>query len=113
MRDHSSRTHPPLLNKPGVGNWVEAEGGLPSYMERIAKHVQNDSGYTLSHAIATAVSQTRKRAAKGNPEAIKALAQWERMKAARKAKRKVAATVVGWSAVGLSRVLAAVNPRKR
>lgn len=81
--DHSSRIHPPVPNKPGVSNWVEKAGGLPSYIERVAKHIMADSGYPVSRAIAAAVSQTKKRAAQGNPEAIKAIAQWQRMKASR------------------------------
>lgn len=80
-RDHSSKTHPPLKNEPGKTNWVEKAGGLPSYMVRIAKHIRSDSGYTEDAAIASAVNRVKELAAKGNPEAIKALAQWERMKA--------------------------------
>lgn len=82
-REHSSRIHPPIPNKPGVSNWVQKAGGLPSYIERVAKHIRSDSGYTVSRAIAAAVSQTKKRAAQGNPEAIKAIAQWQAMKASR------------------------------
>lgn len=79
--DHSSRIHPPVPNKPGVSNWVEKHGGLPKYIERVAKHIMADSGYTVSRAIAAAISQTKKRAAKGNAEAAAAVAQWQRMKA--------------------------------
>lgn len=79
--DHSSRTHRPLKNKPGVSNWVEEAGGLPRYIKRVARHIRSDSGYTESRAIAAAISQTKKRAAEGNAEAIAAIAEWNRMKA--------------------------------
>lgn len=52
--EHSSRTHPPIRNKPGVTNWVEEAGGLPPYIERIAKHLIADQGYSRGRAIATA-----------------------------------------------------------
>lgn len=82
-KDHSSRTHPDLPNKPGgPDNWVEKVGGLPSYIKRIAKHIFYDSpGMTVSHAIAAAVERVKKLAAKGNAQAIAALAQWEGKKA--------------------------------
>jgi len=81
-REHSSRTHPDLPNKPGgPDNWVEKAGGLPSYIKRIAKHIFYDSpGMTVSHAIAAAVERVKVLAAKGNPTAVKALAQWEAKK---------------------------------
>lgn len=79
----SSRLLPPLPNDLAKTNWVEAEGGLPDYFVRVAKHIfyGGKGKYTLSEAIAGAESQTRKRAAKGNKEAIKAMTQWEEMKA--------------------------------
>lgn len=75
---HSSKTHPDLPNKPGgPDNWVEKVGGLPDFIKRVAKHIFYDSpGMTVSHAIAAAVEQIKKWAAKGNPKAIAALAQW-------------------------------------
>ena len=78
VKEHSSRTHPDLPNKPGgPDNWVEKAGGLPDYIKRIAKHIFYDSpGMTVSHAIAAAVERVKKLAAKGNPQAIRALAQW-------------------------------------
>jgi len=83
--EHKSSIHPDVPNKPGVTNWVEQHGGLPRYIERVAKHIIADSGYTVSRAIAAAVSQTKKRAAQGNAQAIAAIAQWMRMRAAAKA----------------------------
>lgn len=87
-KDHSSKTHAPVPNKPGGrGNWVEQEGHLPEYIQAIARHILADSpGFTTSRAIAAAVSQTKKRAAGGNARAIASLAQWERMKASAKAR---------------------------
>lgn len=84
--EHKSSVHPDVPNKPGKANWVEQEGHLPRYIRRVAKHIIADSGYTVSRAIAAAVSQTKKRAATGNAEAVAAIAQWERMKASARAR---------------------------
>lgn len=60
-----SSVYPGLERKPGgPDNWVERAGGLPSYIERIAKHLHYERGYSISRAIATAVN-TVKRWAKG------------------------------------------------
>lgn len=89
--EHSSRTHPDLPNKPGgPDNWVEKVGGLPDFIKRVAKHIFYDSpGMTVSHAIAAAVEQCKKWAAKGNPKAIAAIAQWEAKRGASHAKSAV------------------------
>lgn len=81
--EHKSSTHPDLPNKPGgPDNWVEKVGGLPSFIKRIAKHIFYDSpGMTVQHAIAAAVQRVKQLAAKGNPKAIKALAEWTSKKA--------------------------------
>jgi 2'-5' RNA ligase len=61
----SSHVYPGLERKPGgPDNWVEVAGGLPSYIERIAKHLHYEKGMTISRAIAVAVN-TVKRWAKG------------------------------------------------
>lgn len=61
----SSRAYPDLERKPGgPDNWVEAAGGLPSYIERIAKHLHYEKGMSISRSIAVAVN-TVKRWAKG------------------------------------------------
>jgi hypothetical protein len=87
----SSRVYPDLERKPGgPDNWVEKVGGLPSFIERIAKHLHYERGFSISHAIATAVSQCKKNCAKGNAKACKAVAQWE----AKKARTRIAATEV-------------------
>lgn len=75
-------------------NWVSKAGGLPSYIKRIAKHLQDD-GMDESRAIATAVNAAKKMCSTGdtnfpgkqevNPgsraEACAAVADWERKKA--------------------------------
>lgn len=74
-------------------NWVENAGGLPSYIERIAVHLEGSMG--TSAAIATAINAAKKMCATGdlnfpgsqnvNPgsraEACAAVAEWEALKA--------------------------------
>lgn len=108
MTGHSSRIHRGLERAPGkADNWVERAGGLPSYIERVAKHIAADSGYPVSRAIASAVSQVKKWAAQGNPQAIRAVAQWEALKAKNKARSRTdlstpgpAYTVRPWAPYG-------------
>jgi hypothetical protein len=88
-----------LERKPGgPDNWVERQGGLPKYIERIAVHL-HAKGMPIPQAIATAVNVAKKSCATGdlnwpgiqhvNPgsraEACAAVARWEAMKAAAKA----------------------------
>lgn len=95
----TSRAYPGLERKPGgPDNWVEAAGGLPDYIERIAKHLHYEQGMTISHAIATAVNTVKRWARKGGvvkygdpnnmhvttitaAQAAKAVAEWEAKKA--------------------------------
>jgi hypothetical protein len=81
-------------------NWVERVGGLPRYIERIAKHLHYEKGKTISNAIAIAVNVVKKMCATGdlnfpgkqsaNPksraQACAAVAEWEAKKARSKAK---------------------------
>lgn len=61
----ASAVYPGLERKPGgPDNWVEAAHGLPKYIERIAKHLHYERGFSISRAIATAVN-TVKRWARG------------------------------------------------
>jgi hypothetical protein len=90
----------PGLDRSSKKNWVEQAGGLPDYIERIAKHLHYEKGMTISHAIATAVNVTKRMCASGdtnwpgmqqvNPksraQACKAVAEWEAKKAKTKAK---------------------------
>jgi hypothetical protein len=75
-------------------NWVEKVGGLPKYIKRIAKHLQ-EKGMKQGHAIATAVNAVKKACATGDlnfpgiqhenagsrAEACAAVAEWEEKKA--------------------------------
>ena len=84
----------------GPNNWIETEGGLPPYIERIALHL-HAKGMSISHAIATAVNAAKRMCATGdlnwpglqqvNPgsraEACAAVARWNAMKASAAAKR--------------------------
>lgn len=77
-------------------NWVEEQGGLPRYIERIACHLHFEKKNETGQAIATAVNVAKKMCATGdlewpglqhvNPgsraEACAAVAHWEAMKAA-------------------------------
>jgi hypothetical protein len=85
----------------GPDNWIEREGGLPRYIERIAIHLNGEKGMDISRAIATAVNAAKKMCRTGdlnwpsiqhvNPgsraEACAAVARWEAMKASAAGKR--------------------------
>lgn len=91
---HSSKVHPGLDRSPKQ-NWVDKAGGLPPYIDRIAKHLESDQGMTRQRAIATAVNAAKKMCATGdlnfsgkqnvNPgsraQACAAVREWESMKA--------------------------------
>lgn len=105
-----SRSLPDLPNKKDATNWVEKAGGLPSYIERIAKHLHYEKGMSVSHAIATAVNTVKKWAAGGGgvkadtrAKAAKAVAQWE----AKKAKSKLDTSIGGDSDLQLAQAMAA------
>lgn len=100
VMDLASAAYPDLERKPGgPDNWVEKTGGLPTYIERIAKNLHYERGYSISRAIATAVN-TVKRWAKGGTvtkhgttktvspatiaKSIKAVAEWMAKRAAAK-----------------------------
>jgi hypothetical protein len=81
-------------------NWVEEEGGLPRYIERIACHVHFGHGRPVGEAIAFAVNDCKKMCATGESnfghvhpqfqtEACAAVADWERMRASAHAKGNV------------------------
>ena len=88
LKQHVS-AHPKL-------NWVDKQGGLPRYIERIACHVHFDRGEDIGEAIAIAVADCKKMCASGESnfghvhagpqsEACAAVADWERMKVGAKA----------------------------
>jgi len=74
-------------------NWVESAGGLPNYICEVATGVMR-SGKSKGQSIAIAISRIKRWAAGGEDvkadtraRAIKALAQWEALKARNKANR--------------------------
>lgn len=86
----NSRLLPDLPNNPAKTNWVEKAGGLPDYVQRVAKHIFWGGGhYTEDHAIAAAVQIMYRRAAKGNKDAIAGVAEWERKRMGTKVKTKL------------------------
>jgi hypothetical protein len=94
-----SHTYPDLERVPGKQNWVDKSGGLPSYIERIAKHIHYEGGREIGAAIAAAVNTVKRWchggtvSKTGGPEvahhvsaatvakACKALAEWNAKKA--------------------------------
>lgn len=88
-----SSTYPGLERVPGEQNWVDQVHGLPSLVERVAKHLHYEKGYTISHAIATAVNWNKKMCSTGTAfggkvkvgaraqaAACRAAAEWEKKK---------------------------------
>jgi hypothetical protein len=71
-----------------TSNWVARAGGLPTFIQHVAHDILESKGgiSTVSAAIAAAISQARKWAAKGNKEAAAAIAEWERKRAGNAAK---------------------------
>lgn len=88
------------LDRSPRANWVEREGGLPKYIERIAVHLIAKE-FSYSHAIATAVNAAKRMCATGdlnfpgsqsvNPgsraQACAAVAKWNAMRARARAHR--------------------------
>lgn len=64
-------------------NWVDEEGGLPKPIEDMAVALIRDHGMDRSKAISIAVHNAKELAAKGEAKYVKAVAQWEKMKAHR------------------------------
>ncbi len=74
-------------------NWVENAGQLPPYVRKLARAIEK-SGKPLSSAISIALSRVKSWAAGGDDveadtraKAVKALAQWEALKAKNAAKK--------------------------
>lgn len=79
----------------GGKNWVTKAGGLPRFIERIAKHLHYEKGRDTGEAIAIAVNVCKKICATGDlnfpgiqhvtpktrEEACQAVAEWEAKKA--------------------------------
>jgi peptidoglycan hydrolase-like protein with peptidoglycan-binding domain len=84
----------PGLDRSPKKNWVDKAGGLPKYIERIAKHLHYEKGMDIGHAIAVAVNVVKKMCAAGDTnfpgkqnvnagsraEACAAVKQWESKK---------------------------------
>lgn len=71
------------LDRSPRSNWVEESGGLPPKVRARARALRKKNpGWSLSRAIATAVSQYRK---EGNTAII---AAWEKLKARNAARKK-------------------------
>ena len=94
LEEVESKAYPSLERKPGKQNWVDKVGGLPSLIERVAKHLHYEKGRSISTAIATAVNWAKKMCATGTAfggktkvgakaqaAACKAVAEWEAKKA--------------------------------
>lgn len=78
-------------------NWIDEQGGLPRYIERIACHIHFDHGKDIGEAIEFAVADAEKMCSTGESnfghvhaakqsEACEAVAHWEAMRAATHAK---------------------------
>lgn len=81
-------------------SWVEKSGGLPPKIRQIARALMRENPtWTLSRAIAVAVSQTKKNAAKGSPRAVKPAAQWAALKARNAARQTATSHPVDRAAV--------------
>lgn len=107
---------PSLERKPGgPDNWVERAGGLPPYIDRIAKHLHYERGFSISHAIATAVNTVKRWARMGKvakygskehvspatvAKAIAAVAEWN----AKRAAGKINLSDVGFYIIDLTEV---------
>lgn len=88
----------PGLDRSPKKNWVDKAGGLPKYIERIAKHLHYEKGKEIGNAIAIAVNVVKRMCSSGdtnfpgkqsvNPksraEACAAVASWEKKKGSAK-----------------------------
>ena len=79
----------PSLNRSPKKNWVEKRGGLPPYIDRVARQMEA-KGHSRKRAIKLAIGIIKRWAVgKGGvgkdiqAQAAKALAQWESMKASK------------------------------
>lgn len=82
------------LNRSPKRNWVEKAGQLPAYIQHIAKDIHEKRGLPLSQAIPIAIAAVKRWAVGGDDvnsqtraKAVKAVAEWEKLKAASRAKK--------------------------
>lgn len=65
-----------------TSNEIARMGGLPPEVRARARALMRENpGWTLSRAIATAISQYKKEGAAGHPKGAKAAAKWSSLKA--------------------------------
>lgn len=94
---------PCSLNRSPGKNWVEASGGLPTYICNIARAINTSGGHSVSQSIAIAVSRVKAWAAGGTVNghevsaAVKAksaaaVAAWEALRAKNKTRQLVKAS---------------------
>lgn len=83
----------PSLNRSPKKNWVENVGGLPKYIDEIARSIKANRGTTTARAIQLAIGAVQRWArGQGNvnaatrAKAAAALADWERKKLQSKAR---------------------------
>jgi hypothetical protein len=75
------------LDRSPKKNWVERAGQLPAAIQHMAKDIHEERGLPLDQAIPIAISQAKKLAAKGNQKYVRAVAEWEALKAKNAAKK--------------------------
>lgn len=76
------------LDKSPKENWVEKSGGLPPSVRARARALRKKNPeWTLSHALAVAISQYKKEAVAGSPKGGKVAAEWVALKAKNKARK--------------------------
>lgn len=92
----SSRVYPGLERKPGKQNWVDYAGGLPGYIERIAKHIHYEGGRPIGVAIASAVNTVKRWCAGGAVSKTRGVTVGGNVKADTKA--KACAALAQWEA---------------
>ena len=97
LEEVSSRVYPDLERAPGkADNWVEKAGGLPDYIERIAKHLHYEKGKAIGHSIAIAVNQVKRWCSGGTVSSTKGPTKSQNVSAATKA--KACKAVAEWNA---------------
>src|SRR5688572_549765 len=113
-----------IPNKPGKTNWVEEQGGLPKYIERIASELHK-GGMPVAQAIATAVNTVKRWAAGGTvranggprvkadtqAQARAALAEWNAKKA--KATKSKAPFDMSRTSFNVDKIRSAFEERER
>jgi peptidoglycan hydrolase-like protein with peptidoglycan-binding domain len=110
LQEVKSSAYPGLDRSPKE-NWVDKAGGLPSYIERIAKHLHYEKGKEIGNAIAIAVNVVKKMCASGDTnfpgkqnvnaksraEACAAVASWEKKKGGGSLKEAEALIEAAWA----------------